>query len=67
LNFKYIRVNTQFQNLRKDKKISIEEHINQFNKLLHEVEYNKPNGISKYTDATINLQFVASLGSDWEV
>ena len=67
LDFEYIRVNNEYQSLRKDKKISMNDHINRFNKLLQEVEYNKPSEIPKQDPAAINLQFLASLGSDWEV
>jgi gag-polypeptide of LTR copia-type len=67
LDFEYIRVNSEFQSLRKDSKTTIDHHINRFNMLLQAVNYNKPPEIPELTTAAINLYFLQSLGSDWEV
>jgi hypothetical protein len=43
------------------------EHIDKFNKLLQAVNYNKPPEIPELGIAAINLHFLQSLGTDWEV
>jgi hypothetical protein len=67
LDFEYIRVNSEFQSLRKDSKTSMDEHINRFNLLLQAVNYNKPPEIPENKTAAVNLYFLQSLGTDWEV
>ena len=64
LDFEYIRVNAEFQSLRKDKKTLMNDHINKFNTLLQEVEYNTPPEIPPMKKESINLYFLQSLGQD---
>ena len=67
LDFEYIRVNSEFQALRKDSKTSMNDHINKFNSLLQMVDYNRPKEIPESTKASTNLYFLQSLGKDWEI
>jgi len=69
LDFEYIRVNSEFQSLRKTKEITMDAHITRFNELLQELEYNKPTTIPALHDQAVNLQFLQSLGNDkdWEL
>src|ERR1700685_2374454 len=67
LDFEYIRVNSEFQSLRKDSKTSMNDHINKFNNLQQMVNYNRPKEIPESTKASTNLNFLQSLGKDWEV
>jgi hypothetical protein len=67
LDFEYIRVNSEFQSLRKDSKMPMDDHINKFNMLLQAVNYNKPPEIPALAEAAVNLNFLQSLGADWEV
>jgi hypothetical protein len=43
------------------------DHINKFNSLLQAVEYNRPPEIPELQTALINLSFLQSLGTDWEI
>jgi len=43
------------------------EHIDKFNMLLQQVNYDKPPEIPELSPAAINLSFLQSLGKDWEV
>jgi hypothetical protein len=67
LDFKYIRVNSEFQSLHKTKEVTMDLHITRFNQLLQEVEYNKPPEIPAMKPEAVNLQFLQSLGQEWEV
>src|SRR5271168_1667119 len=67
LDFEYIRVNSEFQALRKDSKTSMNDHIDKFNNFLQLVNYNRPKEISESTKASTNLNFLQSLGKDWEI
>jgi gag-polypeptide of LTR copia-type len=67
LDFEYIRINAEFQSLRKESKTPMNDHINKFNTLLQSVEYNRPPEIPELQTASINLSFLHSLGTDWEV
>ena len=42
------------------------EHIDRFNQLLQELEYNRPSTISPLQSESVNLQFMTSLGDGWE-
>jgi hypothetical protein len=59
--------NTEFQALRKDPKTPMNEHIDKFNMLLQAVNYNRPPEIPELSTAAVNLYFLQSLGTDWEV
>jgi hypothetical protein len=67
LDFEYIRVNSEFQSLREDRKTSLNDHINEFNRLLQAVNYNRPPEIPAFTSAAVNLSFLQSLGPDFPV
>jgi hypothetical protein len=43
------------------------EHIDKFNMLLQAVNYNRPPEIPELSTAAVNLYFLQSLGTDWEV
>ena len=63
-DFEYLRVNAEFQNLRKDQKTTMKDHINKFNVLLQEVDYKRPAEIAELGRAAINLYFLHSLRRD---
>src|SRR6266496_2077909 len=67
LNIKYIRADYELHILRKDEKTSMDDHINQFTRLLQDLEYHKPANAKAKGKGIINLTFVASLGKGWEV
>jgi hypothetical protein len=67
LDFEYIRVNAEFQSLRKESITPMNEHINKFNSLLQAVNYNRPPEVPELGLASINLSFLQSLGRDWEI
>ena len=54
-------------NLRRDINTFINEHINRFNQLLQEIEYNRPFIIAALQSESINLQFMSSLDDGWEI
>ena len=62
LDFEYIRVNAEFQSLRKESITPMNEHINKFNSLLQAVNYNRPPEVPELGLASINLSFLQSLG-----
>ena len=66
LDFEYIRVNNEYVNLRRTETTSITDHIDHFNQLLQELEYNRPSTITPLQPESINLQFMTSLGSSWD-
>src|SRR5947207_7128056 len=54
-------------NLRRDINTPVNEHINHFNQLLQEIEYNRSFIIATLQSKSINLQFMTSLSDDWEI
>ena len=66
LDIEYIRADYEFHALKKDSRISMNDHINRFTKLLQDVEYNKPPNVPPKDPGIVNLTFIASLGKDWE-
>lgn len=52
--------------LRRTEGSPITEHIDRFNQLLQELEYNRPSTISPLQSKLVNLQFMTSLGDGWE-
>ena len=52
--------------LSRDNKTSMNDHINQFTKLLQDLEYNKPPNALGKNKGIINLTFISSLYKDWE-
>ena len=67
LDYEYIRVNSELQRLQKTDDITMDAHITRFNHLLQEAEYNKPTSIPPMKPEAVNLQFLQSLGKDWEI
>jgi hypothetical protein len=66
LVLEYIRFNNEYTNLRRTESTSITDHINHFNQLLQELEYNGPSTITPLQPESVNLQFMTSLGSGWD-
>ena len=52
--------------LRRTEGTPITEHIDRFNQLLQELEYNRTSTISPLQSESVNLQFMTSLGDGWE-
>jgi transposase InsO family protein len=66
LDYEYIRINNDFVSLRRGENVPIDEHINRFNQLLQDVEYNRPPTIAELRPPSVNLQFMMSLGDGWD-
>ena len=45
----------------------MDDYINQFTKLLQDLEYHKPTNIEEKEKGIINLTFIVSLDKGWEV
>jgi reverse transcriptase-like protein/integrase-like protein/Pol polyprotein/LTR polyprotein gag-polypeptide-like protein len=63
-NLEYVRASNELTTLKKDDKTTINDHIDKFEKLVHEVNYNKPSGTTKMEDAVVNLKFLNTLMVD---
>jgi hypothetical protein len=50
--------------LKKDDKTSINDHINRFEQLVYEVNYNKPANTPNMVDSVVNLKFLNTLMTD---
>ena len=66
LDYEYVRINNDFISLRRGDNVPIDEHINRFNQLLQDVEYNRPSTIPELRSESVNLQFMMSLGDGWD-
>src|SRR5579859_6445983 len=54
------------QHLHKEKDTAMNGHIDQFTKLLQDLEYHKPPDSTPKDKDTVNLTFLGSLGAEWE-
>ena len=64
LDIEYIRADYALHALKKDNQTSMNDHINQFTKLLQDLEYHKPENASAKDKKIINLIFIDSLDKD---
>src|SRR5271154_5971767 len=63
-NLEYVRASNDLTNLKIDEKLTINDHINKFEKLVHDVNYNKPSNTANMEESVINLKFLNTLMVD---
>jgi gag-polypeptide of LTR copia-type len=60
-NLEYIRASNELILLKKDEKTSINDHINKFEQLVYEVNYNKPSNTRNMEELEVKLKFLNTL------
>jgi len=63
-NLEYVRASNYLTNLKKDEKTTINDHINKFEQLIYEVNYNKPSDTKNMEESVVNLKFLNTLMVD---
>ena len=63
-NLEYVRASNDLANLKKDEKTTINDHINKFEQLVYEVNYNKPSDTKNMEESVVNLKFLNTLMVD---
>ena len=63
-NLEYVRASNELTLLKKDEKTSINDHINKFEQLVYEVNYNKPSDTRNMEESVVNLKFLNTLMVD---
>jgi hypothetical protein len=63
-NLEYVRASNDLTNLKKDEKTTINDHINKFEQLVHDVNYNKPSNTKNMEESVVNLKFLNTLMVD---
>ena len=63
-NLEYVRASNDLTNLKKDEKTTINDHINKFEQLVYEVNYNKPSDTKNIEESVVNLKFLNTLMID---
>jgi hypothetical protein len=63
-NLEYVRASNDLANLKKDEKTTINDHINKFEQLVHDVNYNKPSNTGNMEESVVNLKFLNTLMVD---
>src|SRR5271154_2128993 len=63
-NLEYVRASNDLTNLNKDEKTTINDHINKFEQLVYEVNYNKPSETKNMEESVVNLKFLNTLMVD---
>ena len=63
-HLEYVRASNDLTNLRKDEKATINDHINKFEQLVYEVNYNKPSDTKNMEESVVNLKFLNTLMVD---
>ena len=63
-NLEYVRASNDLTNLKKDEKTAINDHINKFEQLIYEVNYNKPSDTKNIEKSVVNLKFLNTLMAD---
>jgi len=57
-NLEYVRASNDLTNLKMDEKTTINDHINKFEQLVHDVNYNKPSNTGNMEESVVNLKFL---------
>jgi gag-polypeptide of LTR copia-type len=60
-NLEYVRASNELSLLKKDEKMSINDHINRFEQLVYDVNYNKPSDTRNMDESVVNLKFLNTL------
>src|SRR5271169_6864804 len=63
-NLEYVRASNDLANLKKDEKTTVNDHINKFEQLVYEVNYNKPSDTNNMEASVVNLKFLNTLMVD---
>jgi transposase InsO family protein len=63
-NLEYVRASNDLTNLKMDEKTTINDHINKFEQLVHDVNYNKPSNTGNMEESVVNLKFLNTLMVD---
>ena len=63
-NLEYVRASNDITNLKKDEKTTINDHINKFEQLVYEVNYNKLSDTKNMEESVVNLKFLNTLMVD---
>src|SRR5271168_2605368 len=63
-NLEYVRTSNDLANLKKDEKTTINNHINKFEQLVYDVNYNKPSNTGNMEESVVNLKFLNTLMVD---
>ena len=60
-NLEYVYASNDLTNLKKKEKITINDYINKFEKLIYEINYNKPSATKNMEESIVNLKFLNTL------
>lgn len=63
-NLQYVRASNEIANLKKDDKTSMNDHINRFEQLVYDVNYNRPANTRPLKLSMVNLKFLNILMTD---
>ena len=63
-NLKYVRASNDLALLKKDHKTLINDHINRFEQLIYEINYNRPSNTPIIAESVVNLKFLNTLMTD---
>ena len=63
-NLDYVRASNDLTLLKMDDKMSINDHINRFEQLVYDVNYNKPTATPNLAVSVVNLKFLNTLMTD---
>src|SRR6202045_208633 len=63
-NLEYVRASNDLTNLKMDEKTTINDHINKFEQLVYDVNYNKPSNTGNMEESVVNLKFLNTLMVD---
>src|SRR5204863_7214434 len=63
-NLEYVHASNDLANLKKNDKISMNDHINRFEQLVYDINYNKSINTINIEQSVINLKFLNTLMTD---
>jgi hypothetical protein len=63
-NLEYVRASNDLALLKKDEKMSMNDHINRFEQLVYDVNYNKPTATPNLAVSVVSLKFLNTLMTD---
>src|SRR5271168_5158400 len=63
-NLEYVCASNDLTNLKKDEKTTINDHINKFEQLVYDVNYNKPSNTGNMEESVVTLKFRNTLMVD---
>src|SRR5277367_5307331 len=63
-NLEYVRASNDLTNLKMDEKLTINDHINKFEQLVHDINYNKPSDTKNMKESVVNRMFLNTLMVD---